>query len=387
VITEPLDLSDLPLVDNHSHAGLYERRLQRVQTLNDLLGSDAHYRTSTYGSLIRQACTDLYGDESAWSSGVAAQYADGIEPAYTRMLRRLGVRAALWDFRRLGRNGWPTDLYPLIYWIDHLICPFPDASFWRGDEFTSALSEVKQRAGLTDLPQTLGDYLEFVEASLRGARSRIVGLKLLLGYQRSLAFQPSTFDAAGEVYSLLRRGEPAPYRVLQDFIARRLFRLSGELDLPLQIHASFGAPNSNIRLANNDPSLLQPLLSEPENRATRVVLLHGGYPFTSAAGALAWLYPNVYLDFSVLPTLFGRSLARWLEEWIELLPRNKLVFGSDASSPEEYYTAAMNGRRQLAAALNNLTQSGTLTRRDALDLAERIGARNAIDLYHLEGIA
>jgi predicted TIM-barrel fold metal-dependent hydrolase len=116
------------------------------------------------------------------------------------------------------------------------------------------------------------------------------------------------------------------------------------------------------------------------------VLLHGGYPFISQAGALAWHYPQVYLDFSVLPTLFTLPLARWLEEWIELLPRNKILFGTDASSPEEYYTASVNGRRQLGAALGNLLSAGTLTRLEAANLADRICHRNAMELYRLDDL-
>ena len=299
------------------------------------------------------------------------------------MLRRLEVRVALWEGRRLDRRAWPADLYRLIYWIDHFICPFPDPSFWRGDELQAALQECLSRVGLTELPSSFAEYVEFVESTLRDNRTDIVGLKLLLGYQRSLSFREVSRDDARGVYASLRRGQSADYGVLQDFMARHLFRLAGELDLPLQIHASFGGPRSNLRLANNDPSLLQPMLSDPAYRATCVVLLHGGYPLVSTAGALAWLYPQVYLDFSVLPTLFARSLARWLEEWIELLPSNKLLFGSDASSPEEYFTAVTNGRRQLTTALNSLVAERTLTSDDALDVADRILRQNAVDLYGL----
>ena len=169
-------------------------------------------------------------------------------------------------------------------------------------------------------------------------------------------------------------------------MVRWLFRLAGELDLPLQIHASFGGPSSQLQLQNNDPSLLQPLLSDPANGATRVVLLHGGYPYISHACALAWQYPRVYLDFSVLPTLFTVSLARWLEEWIELLPSNKILFGTDASSPEEYYTAAVNARRQLGVALDHLLSGGLLTGPEAASLADRICHQNAIELYRLDDL-
>jgi len=377
------DLSNVPLIDNHSHAGLYERRLGRFQTLSDLDGPDEHYRTSAYRGLLREACANLYGAEHNWSRGVAEQYTDGIEPAYTRMLDRLAIRAILWDFRRLTRAGWPADRYQLIYWIDQFIFPFVDPSLWRGEEMQAALAEALAESGRHELPLMFDEYLGFVEQTLRQARPRLAGLKLLSGYQRSLRFEAVPLKAASQAYVDLRAGNVSAYRSFQDFMARWLFRLAGELDLPLQIHASFGGPSSPLQLHDNDPCLLQPLLSDPVNGATRVVLLHGAYPFISHASALVWQYPRVYLDFSVLPTLFTVPLVRWLEEWLELLPRHKILFGTDASSPEEYYTAAVNGRRQLGVALDHLVSGGTLTRPDAADLADRICHQNAIELYRL----
>jgi hypothetical protein len=377
------DLSQVPLVDNHSHAGLYERRLGRVQRLGDLEGRDPHYTTSTYRALLREACADLYGDPCQWLDGVDAQYADGVAVAYSRVLERVGVRATLWDFRRLGRDGWPEERFKLIYWIDPFICPFADPGLWRTEELQTALG----LAGLSQLPEAFDDYLAFVETTLATARARLHGLKLALGYQRSLTFAATERQAADQAYAALLRGQPASYRDFQDFMVRWLFHLTGELDLPLQIHASFGGPGSRLRLANNEPSQLQPLLDDAHNSGTRVVLLHGAYPFISQAAVLAWNYPQVWLDFSVLPTLFGPTLARWLVEWIELLPANKLLFGSDASSPEEYYTAVVNGRRQLGVALDDLSRAGTLSHSTALYVAERICFRNAVELYGLDGLA
>src|SRR5438034_4352312 len=121
-----LDLSAVPLIDDHSHAGLYERRRGRAQTLDDLNGADEHYRTSAYRGLLREACRELYGAEANWTCAVTQQFTAGIEPAYSRMLERVGIKATMWDFRRLARDGWPAGRYRLIYWIDHFICPFPD---------------------------------------------------------------------------------------------------------------------------------------------------------------------------------------------------------------------------------------------------------------------
>jgi uncharacterized protein len=378
-----LDLSSVPLLDHHSHAGLYERRLGRHQTLADLDTADPHYASSAYRTLLREAYADLYGDPASWASGVDAQYADGTERAYSRMLERLGITATLWDYRQLARNEWPFDRYRMVYWIDPLVCPFPDQGLSRGDELQAALAEALGRGGLSELPEPFEEYLAFVDRMLRLVRPELVGLKLLLGYHRPLEFQNPSFFDARDAYQRLRRGESTPYRIFQDFMVRQLYQLAGALDLPLQIHASFGGPSSGLHLVHNDPALLQSLFGQPDRSATRVVLLHGGYPYLSQAAALAWMYPRVYLDFSVLPSLFALPLARWLEEWLELLPRDKLLFGSDASAPELYYTAAVNGRRQLGRALDNLVTSGGLSRAEALQVAERVCFKNAATLYRL----
>jgi hypothetical protein len=381
-----LDLSAVPLLDHHSHAGLYERRLGRSQSLADLDTADPHYATSTYRSLLREAYADLHGEPAAWSAGVDAQYADGVQTAYTRMLDRLGIRATLWDYRRLARADWPTDRYRLIYWIDPFVCPFPDPALSRGEELQQALAEALHLLGLTELPAVFDDYLTFVETVFERVRAQLVGLKLLAGYHRSLHFEDVSIETARGAYQRLRQAQLAEYATFQDFMVRYLFRLAGTLDLPLQIHASFGGPSSNLHLGHNDPSLLQPLFAQPPTNRTRVVLLHGGYPFVSHAAALAWMYPSVYLDFSVLPSLFAQPLARWLEEWLELLPHDKLLFGSDASSPELYYTAAVNGRRQLGRALEQLVATGGLSSHEAVQVAERVCFANAVNLYGLSDL-
>ena len=78
--------------------------------------------------------------------------------------------------------------------------------------------------------------------------------------------------------------------------------------------------------------------------------------------------------------------GRWLEEWLELIPHNKLLFGSDASAPELYYTTAANGRRQLGRALQNLIAAGGLTRPEAVQVAERVCFRNTATLYGLADV-
>ena len=217
----------------------------------------------------------------------------------------------------------------------------PDLLAWRGDAGRARGSVA--HAGLQDFPADLADYLSFVEAVLRRARPNLFGLKLLLGYQRTLHFESVSVEAAGA--ALPDCGQP------QSQPLSRLSGLHGPLAVQISRRAGPSAPDSRLvrrtvqppATAEQSPVGPATAALRPGQSRDRVVLLHGGYPFISQAGALAWHYPRVYLDFSVLPTLFTLPLARWLEEWIELLPRNKILFGTDASSPEEYYTASVNG--------------------------------------------
>ena len=78
------DVSAIPLLDHHSHAGLYERRLGRHQTLADLDTADPHYASSAYRVLLREAYADLYGDPANWAEGVDGERLHRIRYAYTR---------------------------------------------------------------------------------------------------------------------------------------------------------------------------------------------------------------------------------------------------------------------------------------------------------------
>ena len=81
--------------------------------------------------------------------------------------------------------------------------------------------------------------------------------------QLVLRFEDVDLPTTRAAYSELLRGDLTQYAAFQDFMVRRLFRLAGELDLPLQIHASFGGPSSKLDLLHNQPALLEPNLSQP----------------------------------------------------------------------------------------------------------------------------
>jgi uncharacterized protein len=110
-----------------------------------------------------------------------------------------------------------------------------------------------------------------------------------------------------------------------------------------------------------------------------LVLLHASYPYTREAAYLASVYPNVYVDLSLVsPLLAGPALTRALEDLLGQAPVTRLLYGSDAwGIPDWLWLAARSTRQALADAL------GWLPSAEATWAGRRILHDNAADLYRL----
>jgi len=152
----------------------------------------------------------------------------------------------------------------------------------------------------------------------------------------------------------------------------------------MQIHTGMGHPEPGMIVANSAPLLLESFLDTPSLNRLRVVLLHGGYPFSSQAAALAQTYGNVFIDFSWMPYLHHFYLREKLSEWLEILPANKLVYGSDTSAPEFHVAAAHYARAALDHVLHDGYVRGVWDARQTEWLARRILFENTAEVYGIE---
>src|SRR5207245_4090941 len=84
---------------------------------------------------------------------------------------------------------------------------------------------------------------------------------------------------------LKRRAKP-----LRDFLVRRALGFAAESGLPFQFHTGFG--DSDIRLSEANPLLLEDLLRTPEGTAADVVLIHGSFPYHEEPAYLAAARPR-----------------------------------------------------------------------------------------------
>jgi hypothetical protein len=247
---------------------------------------------------------------------------------------------------------------------------------------------------ISKLPATLDEYLKQVVTPTLEAQKKggCVALKYEAAYLRSLDFERTTLQSAGEVYSKnINGGEPSheKYKLLQDFIFYYIAKEAGRLGMAIHIH-SFPAAGNYFIAAGADPLLLEPVFNDPELRNTKFVLIHGGGTFYQHTSAMLWK-PNVYADLSALTFLWSADqLATVLKEWLPQFPE-KIIFGTDASNfgpgldwGMGAWIASTTGRKALTIALTEMVRTNEITLSHAKEIATMVLRTNAGSLYGLE---
>lgn len=381
-------------------------RLDAEHGTEALMQAGLAFRSTTFFSrALKEGCQRLYGP----ACGPAA--ADGAhgEAALAQVARDWGARSASFAYDRaievantpfvltdipfVDRTAWSADHYLQIARIDPYLYPFhPGTAPGRGTEyqrfhgvFARVLAAELKHYGMDRPPAGFDDYLQFVDASVaRRLGEGAVGLKIVSAYVRSIDFDPVTAGEAAEAYVALASGKSVDGKPLQDFIVHRLARQAAERGIPMQVHVGMGHPEPGMRIANSAPFLLERFLDTPSLNRLKVTLLHGGYPFSSEVAALAQTYGNVFVDFSWMPYLHHHYLRSKLVEWLEILPANKLLYGSDTSAPEFHVAAAHYARGSLDHVLNDGHARGVWTTKQVDWLARRILFENTADLYGID---
>jgi len=176
------------------------------------------------------------------------------------------------------------------------------------------------------------------DAMQEAAAAGCVAYKTILAYRTGLAVDPAvSLDRAqreldGERERPVRRRGKA----LRDLVLRRALACAYDLDRPVQIHTGFG--DSELRLAESAPVLLEELLRTPEGSAAKVVLIHGSFPWTEAAAYLASTKPNVWMELSLSNLFAPVGTAHRLIRMLDVAPRDRLLLGSDGhGSPETHW--------------------------------------------------
>lgn len=373
------------------------KQLDKDNGTEALLRDAVAFRSTTFFSrALREGCRQLYGPAEDWDAlmRVAREWAAKHPSfAYDQAAKAANTPIVLTDVPFLDRTIWNRDVYRQVARIDPYLYPFHSSKApGRGTEFqrfhrvfASVLAAELTHYGFDRPPPDLDRYLQVVDASVqRRIGEGAIGLKIVSAYVRSIDFGTSTYEDAARVYAALASGRVTETAVLENFIVRRLAQCAADRRIPMQIHVGMGHPEPGMRIANSAPFLLESFLDTPSLNRLKVILLHGGYPFGSHLAALAQTYGNVFIDFSWMPYLHHFYLREKLSEWLEILPANKLLYGSDTSAPEFHVAAASYTRDSLNHVLHDGYLRGVWDSKQVEWLAQRILAENTADVYGID---
>jgi predicted TIM-barrel fold metal-dependent hydrolase len=161
----------------------------------------------------------------------------------------------------------------------------------------------------------------------------------------------------------------------------QVIRLARSADLPMIIHTGLQAGDGNY-ISNSNPVHLSNLFLQ--YRDVRFCLYHGGYPYGGELGVLAKNFRNVYIDMCWLYIISPSYSERYLHEWLETVPANKIMaFGGDYHNVENVYGHAVMARKVIQKVLTEKVRTGYLTEQEATQIATMLLHDNAVSFYQL----
>jgi hypothetical protein len=297
--------------------------------------------------------------------------------------------------------GLPSPRFRWVPFVDALMLPLdgrlesartPDTRSLYALE-TKLLHRYMNDLGVAKLPASLDDYVKTVVTPTleKQKKGGAVAVKFEAAYLRALDFDDPDPSLARLVYSRFASGGTpgrAEYKTLEDYLFRVIVREAGRLGLSVHIHCTDIA-GSFYSARGADPYLLESALNDSTLRATKFVIIHGGWPLVTHTLSLL-AKGNVYADISMMdivgePSQVASALRLWLNEYPD-----RVLFGTDAfdggkdqSWEAGAYLGAASARRALGLALTGMLRDGVITRERAEQLARMVMRENAVALYGL----
>lgn len=229
---------------------------------------------------------------------------------------------------------------------------------------------------LDKTPSTFDEYCEALVHVIDtlGSRNQ-VALKNALAYDRDLSFDEPNEAIARKAWG--KRSPTAEERkAFGDFVVDLLCRLAGERDIPVQMHLGTAI------IRGSHPLHVAGLIER--HPSTRFLLMHLAYPWSRDLLGMAFVYRNIWLDFTWSMLLSPSHFKLAFHEAIEVLPdESRMMFGGDNWHVEETYGTMQTARQLIREVLEEKCSSGYFRESDALRLAEKVLRRNAIQFFKL----
>lgn len=367
-----------------------------------------HVRSTGYGHVLLRAARDLF-DVSDINDNTWRQLSEGItesnvEGWYRHVLKdKANIEICILDEMKdrarflmedVPRSPEPEFFAPVACLDDFVLVGARRSSVVPGIAgYTRGLDEMSEQTDVSIY--CLNDLLHALDVAFEHEIAKgIVGVKCGVAYDRSLHFERVAKCEAEKVLDTIlsnfeghARRAPAPamswtdLKPLQDHMMHQIIRRAVDHKLPIQVHTGIQEGNANLINNSNPTHLVNLFLEYPE---ARFDLFHAGYPFTSEVAVLGKTFPNVHIDLCWVWAIGAGVAERILDEWIELVPANKILgFGGDYLFVEGAYASSRLAREGVANVLANKVMQGYLREAEAVAVARKILRNNARALFSL----
>ncbi len=384
-----IDLSGFELIDNHCHpfpAGREPAEFARNACIGLYPVESEDMKNTVYYQMLINEIRRFLDMEGASDDEVISERnrrALNDREAYTKALyREAGYSSLLVDFgypigQKYDRN---KKLSESEIQEMHDCCE-PEIKLYsinRIEWVANALAEAKVPFDMFE-EAFYGGCTEMVR------KEGLIALKSVIAYYTGLEVNVLSRDDFRKGYEdyLKDPGDRKAEKVFRDYTFILGTNIARMLDIPLQIHTGLGdSPDCDLLKCN--PFLLHEVINLPDVRNTKLMLIHGSYPYLEELGMLLNHYTNIYADMSSFCPYAGIAAEDKVLKLFEMAPLNKVCFGTDGCCiPEHTWFGGIYMKRVLAEALEKLVDRGHISFDFAMKSAKNILSGNVKRIYGL----
>ena len=375
-----LDLSDIPVVDNHCHPILFDQTMDSLrfrgcftESSSPVFAEEHIQHTVYYLWMLRQMAL-FYGCANMEDAILAERNTLDTVSLAERLFRAANIDTLVLD------TGYPLPE----------TCLSPEQMGQAGHCRTVKL--LRLEVLMQQLVVAYSDFDELVarfDMELSDVRGHgYAGFKSIAAYRGGLQIRERSKDEAAASFDEARLAIRSnklriTQKPLMDYLLYRAFRHAAEQGLPIQFHTGYGDSDTDLRLGN--PLHLRDLLERSDFHPMKVVLLHESYPYTQPGAYLAAIYPHVYFDLSyTIPFVDRLDMLAFTRQALSVAPASKLMYSSDGTNiPEMHWAAAIRGRSVIAQVLSEMIEADEIDEQQGYHLGQLILRDTAYSVYKL----
>lgn len=378
-----LDLSHLPIIDDHCHAFMQSREVKTFDncfTLSLIPPKSINTKNTLLFKIVRRELTKYFGLDFNISDDELIRvrnekYRGNPREYVEKLYKDVNMESLLVDygFPVMGEKVNTEE----IDWFHEASSSVIVRRIHRIESTYHALFEEKV------------GFDELVERYINALREEVehkgtIAFKTVIAYHTGLNIQKVSKIKAAESYEIFLRDKSnrEAEKFIRDYLVLLAFELCLEYDIPIQMHSGAGdAPLIDVKLSS--PLLMHNIISDIHYQKVKIIFVHTGYPFVEEAGYLVNQYHNIYLDLSSMIPFSSIGVAAKLRQIFEMAPFNKVLYGSDGFTiPEISWLGARLIKSELAKVLEELIRERIIDEDYAYKVAAMILSENARGLYN-----